>query len=113
MFLTGLNEWRSLKEWPPKVLKPTTLYFQAGGKLQATTPAENEQNAFDEYVSDPNHPVPYLGYIVRGMTSDYMTDDQRFAAQRPDVLVYQTGELEDDVTIAGPIQVNLNVSTTG
>jgi putative CocE/NonD family hydrolase len=113
MFLTGLNEWRSLKEWPPKDLKPTTLFFQAKGRLQTSTPAENEQTTFDEYISDPNRPVPYLGYIVRGMTSDYMTDDQRFAAQRPDVLVYQTEVLEDDLTIAGPIQVNLNVSTSG
>jgi uncharacterized protein len=113
MFLTGLNEWRSLKEWPPKDLKPTTLYFQVKGRLHTSTPAATEQNAFDEYISDPNRPVPYLGYIVRGMTSDYMTDDQRFAAQRPDVLVYQTEVLEDDLTIAGPIQVNLNVSTSG
>jgi putative CocE/NonD family hydrolase len=113
MFLTGLNEWRSLKEWPPKDLKPTTLYLQANGRLHTSTPVEEGQNAFDEYVSDPNRPVPYLGYIARDMTFDYMTDDQRFASQRPDVLVYQTEPLEDDLTIAGPIQVKLNVSTTG
>jgi uncharacterized protein len=113
MFVTGLNEWRSLQEWPPKELKPTTLYLQANGRLHTATPAESGANAFDEYVSDPNRPVPYLGYVVRGMTSDYMTEDQRFASQRPDVLVYQTEALEDDLTIAGPIQVSLNVSSSG
>lgn len=113
MFLTGLNEWRSLKEWPPKELKQTTLYFQSKGRLDTATPVESEPNAYDEYTSDPNRPVPYLGYVARDMNSDYMTEDQRFAAQRPDVLVYQTEALEDDLTIAGGIRVNLRVSTTG
>ena len=113
MFLTGINEWRRLGEWPPKEAKPMTLHLSAGGRLSTETPNDAGQNAFDEYISDPNRPVPYLGYIVRGMTSDYMTDDQRFAAQRPDVLVYKTEPLAADWTIAGPIKVNLNVSTTG
>jgi putative CocE/NonD family hydrolase len=113
MFLTGLNEWRRMKDWPPKDAKPLTLFLQANGSLNTETPADNSQNAFDEYISDPNRPVPYLGYIVDGMTSDYMTDDQRFAAQRPDVLVYQTEALTDDLTIAGGIKVSLNVSTSG
>ena len=64
-------------------------------------------------MSDPNRPVPYLGYIVGGMTSDYMTEDQRFASQRSDVLVYETEPLAQDMIIAGPIKVKLNVSTTG
>ncbi len=111
MFLTGLNEWRRLPVWPPKEAKSTTLYFNAAGRLTAEAPTE--ANAFDEYLSDPNRPVPHLGYINRGFTGDYMTEDQRFAAQRPDVLVYETEPLADDLTIAGPIKVNLNVSTTG
>lgn len=111
MFLTGLNEWRRLNEWPPKDAKPMTFYFNSAGKLKGEAPAEAD--AFDEYISDPNRPVPYLGYIVSGMTSDYMTEDQRFAAQRPDVLVYQTEALTEDLTIAGPIKVSLNVSTSG
>jgi len=68
---------------------------------------------FDEYVSDPKRPVPFVSRIVRGMTYDYMTEDQRFASQRPDVLVYRTEPLEADVIAAGPITVKLNVSTTG
>ncbi len=113
MFLTGLNEWRGLSEWPPKEAQPVTFYLQAGGRLGAQAPADDAGRGFDEYVSDPNRPVPYLGYIVRGMTSDYMTDDQRFAAQRTDVLVYQSEPLAEDMTIAGPIKVDLTVSTSG
>ena len=64
-------------------------------------------------MSDPNRPVPYVGYTAPGMTSDYMTEDQRFASRRPDVLVYQTPPLDQDMIIAGPIKVNLHVSTTG
>jgi uncharacterized protein len=113
MYLTGINEWRRHTEWPPKDVKPLTLYFQAGGRMSAGAPPENGRDGFDEYVSDPNRPVPYLGYIVSGMTSDYMTEDQRFASQRTDVLVYRTEPLEEDITIAGPIKVSLNVSTSG
>ena len=57
--------------------------------------------------------MPYLGYIAPGMTADYMTEDQRFASRRPDVLVYQTPPLDQDMIIAGSIKVNLHVSTTG
>lgn len=113
MFLTGINEWRRFNEWPPRGATPMTLYFQSGEALKTQPPAESGQNLFDEYTSDPRRPVPYLGYIVRGMTADYMTEDQRFASQRPDVLVYRTEPLTEDLTIAGPIKVNLQVSTSG
>jgi putative CocE/NonD family hydrolase len=111
MFATGVNEWRRHTEWPPKNAQEYTLYFKDGGKLDGGLPAET--NAYDEYLSDPNRPVPYIGYIARGMTSDYMTEDQRFAAQRPDVLVYKTEPLEEDLTIAGPIKASITVSTSG
>jgi len=111
MFLTGVNEFRRLDAWPPKNLQPTTLYFDRDGGLSRTAPAG--QREFDEYVSDPNRPVPYVGYIASGMTSDYMTEDQRFASRRPDVIVYQTPPLDEDMIIAGPVKVNLHVSTTG
>jgi putative CocE/NonD family hydrolase len=111
MFLTGLNEWRALSEWPPREAKPLTFYFRANGKLSNEAPTE--ANTFDEYLSDPHRPVPHLGYINRGFTGDYMTEDQRFAAQRPDVLVYETEPLTEDLIIAGPIKVSLSVSTTG
>ena len=69
--------------------------------------------AFDEYVSDPLKPVPFIENIDIGMTREYMTDDQRFASRRPDVLTYQTDVLAEDVTVAGPLQADLFVSTTG
>jgi uncharacterized protein len=111
MFVTGLNEWRRHSQWPPKDARPMTFWLHPGERLQGAAPTE--ERAFDEYTSDPNRPTPHLGYITRGFTSDYMTEDQRFAAQRPDVLVYKTGPLEEDLTIAGPIKVSLNVSTSG
>jgi putative CocE/NonD family hydrolase len=113
MFLTGLNEWRKLDAWPPKSLQPKTFYLRAGGHLSAEGPLEDGSNVFDEYISDPNKPVPYVGYVAEGMTRDYMTEDQRFAASRTDVLVYESEPLADDLTIAGPIKVNLQVSTSG
>lgn len=113
MFLTGINEWRRHDVWPPRSLRPLTLYLHAGGRLGTSAPPDAGPQGFDEYVSDPNRPVPHLGYVVGGLTSDYMTEDQRFASQRPDVLVYETEPLEEDLVIAGPVKVKLNVSTTG
>src|SRR5678816_2829757 len=113
MFLTGLNEWRKLDAWPPKGLQPKTLYLHSGGRLSSDSPANDGQSDFDEYISDPNKPVPYVGYVAEGMTRDYMTEDQRFAASRTDVLVYETEPLDDDLTIAGAIKVSLQVSTSG
>jgi hypothetical protein len=114
MFLTGLDEWRKLDAWPPKDVQPQTLYFQAGGRLSNDPTALDQESAFDEYISDPNKPVPFVGYVTdEGMTRDYMTEDQRFAAARTDVLVYETEPLADDMTIAGPIKVNLQASTSG
>jgi len=113
MFLTGINEWRRKADWPPKDLKPLTLFFRSGNQLSIEQPKEPGQGAFDEYLSDPNRPVPFVGYIVSGMTFDYATEDQRFASQRSDVLVYETAPLEEDLIIAGPIKVRLNVSTSG
>ena len=112
VFETGVDQWRRFDAWPPKKIVPKSLYFHADGRLSFDPPTEGN-NAFDEYVSDPAKPVPYIPEIAIGMTREYMVDDQRFAATRPDVLVYQTGELEEDVTIAGPVTASLNVSTTG
>jgi putative CocE/NonD family hydrolase len=113
MFLTGINEFRRHDTWPPKGAQPTTLYFHAGGSLSADAPTETAKNSYDEYISDPNRPVPFVSYIVGDMTSDYITEDQRFASQRPDVLTFETEPLDEDLVIAGPIKVNLNVSTSG
>ena len=87
---------------PPQ---PKTLYFHAGGKLSFDPPTETKSE--DEYVSDPNHPVPFVGYTTDTVPQRYMVDDQRFASYRPDVLVYETDPLQEDVTIAGPISPKL------
>ncbi len=112
VFETGTCQWRKFDAWPPAKVQPKTLYFQAGGALRDEPPGGGA-NAFDEYLSDPQKPVPYTAGITLGMTREYMVEDQRFAASRPDVLVYQTEPLEEEVTLAGPINVALNVSTTG
>ena len=111
MFETGSNRWRTYDSWPPKNVESREIYFNAGGGLTFTPP--QGAAAFDEYVSDPARPVPYINNIAIGMTREYMVDDQRFAATRPDVLVYQTDVLDRDVTLAGPIKATLYVSTSG
>jgi putative CocE/NonD family hydrolase len=111
-FETGSNRWRKFDAWPPKGATPRPFYFQAGGQL-AQGPPKDEGEAFDEYVSDPAKPVPYQEKTAIGMTREYMTADQRFAGRRPDVLVYQTGPLSAPLTVAGQIEVELQVSTTG
>ena len=113
-FETGTNTWNRHAVWPPAAAKPTMLWFHAGGKLGSAAPSTgDEATGFDAYVSDPAKPVPYCSRLSDRIDSDYMIDDQRFAARRPDVLVYTTGELAEDVTLAGPIEASLWVSTTG
>ncbi len=112
VFETGTNVWRQYSSWPPKNAEARTLYFHADGKLSFDPPAEQHQ-AFDEYVSDPGRPVPFIGYAATGVPQEYMVSDQRFAAKRPDVLVYMTDPLDEDVTIAGPVAPRLNASTSG
>lgn len=114
MFQTGTNVWREYAAWPPQDAKPRELHLRAGSKLawEAATAAEREPG-YDEYVSDPQRPVPFMERIEVAMSPEYMTADQRFASRRPDVLVYQTEPLAADVAIAGPIEVELHVSTSG
>ncbi len=112
VFETGTNVWRKYDVWPPKETKEAALYPQPGGKLSFTAPKDGS-DAFDEYVSDPAKPVPFITGIAVGMTVEHMLDDQRFAASRPDVLVYQTDPLEQDMTFSGPVRPELFVSTTG
>ena len=111
VFETGRNEWHQLDHWPPPTAAARPLFFGPGGALGWERP--READGFDEYVSDPNRPVPLVGYTAQNMPGDYMTSDQRFAATRGDVLVYQTPPLDADLTIAGPIDVSLAVATTG
>jgi putative CocE/NonD family hydrolase len=112
IFETGTCQWRRHQSWPPASATEKALYFQPGGKLGFSAPSL-ENDGFDEYVSDPQKPVPFIPNIAVTMTREHMLDDQRFAAMRPDVLVYQTEPLENDLTIAGPIIASLYVSTSG
>jgi uncharacterized protein len=112
-FETGTNQWRKFDAWPPKAATEKTLYFHPGGRLSFEPAGPAGGEAFDEYVSDPAKPVPFIPNIAIGMTNEHMLDDQRFASTRPDVLVYATEPLAEDVTIAGPIKPSLMVSTTG
>ena len=111
VFETGTNVWRRFDAWPPKAASPKTLYFHAGGKLSFDPPSEAV--GVDEYVSDPNHPVPFVGYTTDTVPQRYMVDDQRFASYRPDVLVYASEPLQEDITIAGPISPKLKIASSG
>lgn len=114
MFETGTNQWREYDHWPPPHVKPRDLFVRADGRLAWEPPTDAERDpGYDEYLSDPRRPVPFLEQIDTTMVKEYMTSDQRFASRRPDVLVYQTGALEQDLTIAGPIEVELHVATSG
>jgi putative CocE/NonD family hydrolase len=117
IFETGANEWRKYDQWPPKNTVEKRLYLHANGTLSFSPTMSITQvgvkPSFNEYMSDPDKPVPYTSEIriVRG--SDFMYEDQRFAATRPDVLVYESEVLTEDVTISGNVFADLFVSTTG
>ncbi|WP_420237361.1 CocE/NonD family hydrolase [Telmatobacter bradus] len=110
VFETGTNVWHNLEAWPPRAAAAKTLYFHANGKLSFDAPTE--ANSKDEYLSDPAHPVPFVAYTTDTVPQRYMVDDQRFASERPDVVTYQTGPLEEDVTIAGPIAPHLKIASS-
>jgi len=111
IFITGENQWHAFDTWPPKNTTDKNLYFQADGRI--TMEAPTAATSFDEYVSDPQKPVPYTEDVHLNRTREYMTDDQRFAARRPDVMVYQTDPLTEDLTITGAFTADLFVTTTG
>jgi putative CocE/NonD family hydrolase len=126
VFDTGKNEWTSLTNWSPRTATDTLIYFMSGGKLaMGERPATGTLSHpgisvrtpwYDEYVSDPWNPVPYTekrnSETIR-YPRDFMTEDQRFAATRPDVLVYQSAPLTEDLTVAGNIRPELFVSSSG
>ena len=111
VFETGKNQWHKEEQWPPKSLRPMHLYFHASGVIDVAPPTETA--AFDEYVSDPNNPVPFVAKPPDEMPREYMDADQRFLSGRTDVLTYMTKPLEENVTVAGPVSPKLFVSTTG
>ena len=111
MFNTGTKEWQSFESWPPKNTTKESYFMQP---YQHLTQHPNKMFASSDFISDPKKPVPYTEDIKVGFTPrKFMTDDQRFASRRPDVLTFETELLEDDITLAGDILAKLNVSTTG
>ncbi len=116
VFETGTNIWRKKDQWPPANASPQRLYFAAHGQLSEQAPREKpgeNESAFDEYMSDPSHPVPFFSKPTLEMNAEYMDADQRFVRGRADVLTYETTPLSHDITVAGPISPALFVSTTG
>jgi hypothetical protein len=109
-FETGNNVWKTYDSWPPKNGEKKKIYLQKNEELSFDEPKDSI--GFDEYLSDPNRPVPYTNEITNGRGREYMTEDQRFVWQRPDVLSYEM-KITEDITIAGPITANLFISTTG
>ncbi|MBN2205917.1 MAG: CocE/NonD family hydrolase [Candidatus Aminicenantes bacterium] len=113
VFETGSNRWISYDRWPPRESNERKIYLRADGKLSFEPPTETGERAADAFMSDPRKPVPWSAEIRTTQGHLWMVEDQRFAARRPDVLVYQSDVLAEDATIAGPIIAHLFVSTTG
>lgn len=111
MFETGSNQWRTFDSWPPKNAEKLALYLDENSRLSFD--ASKEEDSFDEYISDPSKPVPYVDNYQGSRNNEYMVGDQRFATSRPDVVTYTSVALTEDMTIAGPLDVKLFFSTTG
>jgi uncharacterized protein len=121
LFQTGSDTWVKFDSWPPREAKVRELYFRADGQLSFNAPSADSLQAFDSYISDPAHPVPYRNRPIDmtypedhpGGWYTWLVQDQRFVDQRPDVLTWQTGELKEDVTLTGQVTAKLFASTTG
>ncbi len=107
IFFSGENKWKQFAKWPATNMQTRDLFLTANGQLNYTVGTDNTTT---DYISDPAKPVPYAEKAHMYRTREYMTDDQRFAARRPDVLVYQTPILTEDLTLAGPVVADLLVS---
>jgi putative CocE/NonD family hydrolase len=113
MYNTGKKEWATFDKWPAPNAVHQKMYLVADGKLADAQPSAADSVSF---VSDPLKPVPYTedNTTTMGFTPhNYMSEDQRFAGRRTDVLVYQTDVLKDDVTLGGEIMAHLKIATTG
>lgn len=113
VFDTGRKEWRRFDAWPPRGTVRVPMHLRGGGRLRVDGPRDGEQPS-TSFVSDPADPVPYAPDERFVFTPRrYMAEDQRFAEGRPDVLVFETEPLAEDVTLAGPLDARLFVATTG
>lgn len=111
LFNTGTSTWSQFKSWPPLNTVQVSYYFAANKKL--ATAKSGDPDSYSEYLSDPDNPVPYTNGIFRNRNNEYMVEDQRFAAQRPDVIYFESDVLMEDLTLAGGISADLFVTTTG
>jgi putative CocE/NonD family hydrolase len=124
VFETGTNQWKEYPTWPPATARPVrfilkekgVLSYATGGGARATAGGSGVRVApgsYDEYVSDPSNPVPYIDGVRSGRDNQYIVTDQRFAAARPDVLTYQTEPLDSPLTITGRLKADIFLSSTG
>ena len=111
IFFSGENSWKTFAQWPPLNTINTEFYFVRNGGL-SKIPKSDPTNILTQYTSDPNKPVPYSEDVQSHRTREYMTDDQRFASRRPDVITFKTDVLDDDLTIAGTVTAKLKVAIT-
>ncbi|MGO1597757.1 MAG: CocE/NonD family hydrolase [Sphingobacterium sp.] len=112
IFVTGTNQWHQYEQWPPEDLREASLYLGKMGSL-TSKPSNNNQQGYIEYSSDPDNPVPFQEGVIIDRSREYMIADQRFVSNRPDVVVFQTAPLTEDLTMLGPITADLHVSMTG
>ncbi|MBA2250281.1 MAG: CocE/NonD family hydrolase [Chitinophagaceae bacterium] len=122
VFETGTNVWKNYSAWPPKNVRSENLIFADNEKLSFEKnnlfPVQGNKepetrNSYSEYISDPRKPVPYTNGVYRSRNNEYMVEDQRFIANRPDVIFFETDTLTNDITVTGRILADLFVSTTG
>jgi putative CocE/NonD family hydrolase len=113
VFETGANQWRRLDHWPPNESSSRSIYLGAGNSLSSDPPRKSGDKGFEEWVSDPSKPVPFVGARSTDMDPDYMAQDQRFADNRADVVSYKGEVLSEDLTIAGPVSPSIFVTTSG
>lgn len=111
VYVTGSNIWKKFKQWPPAESKEITFFMTSSGKLTTDTNAATDDKL--QYSSDPKKPVPFQEGVITDRTREYMVADQRFVANRPDVLLFETDVLNEDLTVVGPLVADLTVSMTG
>jgi putative CocE/NonD family hydrolase len=111
VFETGSNQWKQYETWPPANSQNRIFYFQDSGDLSTDKPKQT--NSFNEYISDPNKPLPYTNGVYARRNNEYLVEDQRFAEKFPEVISFKSEVLIHDVTVTGRIKVHLFVSTTG
>ncbi len=112
VFITGSNKWASFAKWPPAQSSSTPYYLMPNGSLSKDAPMDAD--SYTEYVSDPANPVPFTASIGKNRPKEYMTEDQRFASRRTDVITFTSPILDEDLTVAGELSANLwaSISTT-